>query len=44
VLERQVQADADQGRAEDDGDDLGLERGVIPGVGGQLGAADVAFF
>ena len=42
VLDGQVQADADEGGPEYDGDDLQLEAVLVPGVGGQEDAADVA--
>jgi hypothetical protein len=43
VLEGEVQADADEGGAEDDGDNLELEGGAVPGVEAEEGAADVAW-
>lgn len=42
VLERQVDGDADEGGREDDGADLQLKRAVVPRVGVQLDAANVA--
>lgn len=43
VLERQVDGDADEGRAEDDGDDLGLEGMLVPGIVGERDACGVAW-
>jgi hypothetical protein len=44
VLERQVDGHADEGWREDDGADLQLEGAVVPGVGVQQDAPNVAFF
>jgi hypothetical protein len=43
VFERQVDGDADEGWAEDDGDDLGLEGMLVPGVVGERDARGVAW-
>lgn len=43
MFEGEVEADADEGGAEDDGDDLGLECGAVPWVEGEEGAGCVAF-
>lgn len=42
VLEREVDADADKGRAQDDGADLQLKGAFVPRVRGEQDAADVA--
>lgn len=42
VLEREVDADADEGRAEDDGADLQLKRAIVPRIRGEQDATDVA--
>lgn len=44
VLEREVDADADKGRAEDNGADLQLKGAFVPRVGGEEDAADVACY
>lgn len=44
VLERQVDGDADEGGAEDDGDDLRLERVLVPRVVGERDARRVAWW
>ncbi len=42
MLEGQVDRDAEEGRREDDGDDLGLEGVLVPGVVGEGDARGVA--
>jgi hypothetical protein len=43
VLESEVDGDADQGWRENDGDDLGLERVLVPRVVGERDAGEVAW-